>query len=183
MKKDPLSQVKKWTFEPFLQDVESVIRRNVKLPDVKHLAIMPDVHLAHNVCVGSVIATESLLYPQAIGADIGCGMLAIAFDCNADLIGKHAEKLMSLLRQAVPILRQPGLGDSAEYSDRLMVEELSSSVLQKKAERIGRISLGTLGRGNHFLEFQEDDNGQLWLMLHTGSRIMGQEITAFHLPK
>ncbi|MCH2205940.1 MAG: RtcB family protein [Lentisphaerales bacterium] len=175
--------VRLWTSDPLGSDVERVISKNSKLEDVVQLVIMPDVHLAHNVCVGSVLATRQLLYPQAVGSDLGCGMFALAFNCSAQLLrsNDNALKLLAQLRRSIPVMRQESLRDCLAYPSNWKVVDLSSTKLQKIAERSGRLSLGTLGRGNHFLEFQEGPEGYLWLMLHTGSRIMGQEIQKYYM--
>ena len=75
-----------WLTEPLDPPVAAAIDRLRRADDVRHVAVMPDVHLAADVCVGTVLATDRLLYPGAVGGDIGCGMLALAFDAGADLL-------------------------------------------------------------------------------------------------
>jgi tRNA-splicing ligase RtcB len=171
-----------WLAEPLPKDVATSLDRLRRADDVRHLAVMPDVHLSGDVCVGAVVATSELVYPAAVGGDIGCGMAAIAVDADAGLLAdaRHAAILLSNLRQCVP--------SNKHSSQRAIPEELSAlglsdPQLAKAARRDGRVQLGTLGRGNHFLEFQSDAPGQLWLMLHSGSRAMGQLITRFHLDR
>src|SRR3954447_10988202 len=86
------------------KEVETSLLRMQKLPDVRHVAVMPDVHLARDVCVGTVLATTRLVYPGAVGGDIGCGMSAVAFDAGADLLADAgaAGRLMDALRAGVP---------------------------------------------------------------------------------
>jgi tRNA-splicing ligase RtcB (3'-phosphate/5'-hydroxy nucleic acid ligase) len=76
-------------------------------PDVQHIAVMPDVHLSADVCIGVAVATSSLIYPQAVGGDLGCGMLAVALNVEAaDLRNpKLADQLLDGLRQVVPARR------------------------------------------------------------------------------
>ena len=69
-----------WLVAPLNDEVSSAISRLRRAPDVRRVAVMPDVHLAEDVCVGVAVATADLLYPQAVGGDIGCGMLAIPFE-------------------------------------------------------------------------------------------------------
>ena len=69
-----------WLAAPMCPDVSEAIERLRHAPDVQHVAVMPDVHLASDICVGVATATTQMLYPQAVGGDIGCGMLAVGLD-------------------------------------------------------------------------------------------------------
>lgn len=177
-----------WLIEPLAPDVRRAVERLSRADDIVHIALMPDVHLAEGVCVGTVAATTHLIYPQAVGGDIGCGMAAIAFDCEADRLkdARVATRLLDRLAEAIPVLLHnslsaaPALPGTIEPADGRGVL-VSSAKLERDARREGRIQFGTLGRGNHFLEFQAAEDGRLWLMVHTGSRHMGQAITAHHL--
>ncbi len=164
--------VRSWLAAPLTPDVKKAIDRIARAEDVQRVAIMPDVHLASGVCIGTVIATTRVIYPHAIGSDIGCGMAAIAFGCEAAALdnARAAPAVLAALRDHVPILRHRSLANSGAMP----------ASLGGFAEREGRIELGTLGRGNHFLEFQRDHEDRLWLMVHSGSRVMGQEITRAH---
>jgi tRNA-splicing ligase RtcB len=177
--KTPLPEnVKAWLVEPMPTDVQGAVRHIAAAPDVRHVAIMPDVHLARDVCVGTVVATEKLIYPAAVGSDIGCGVAAVAFDAEAEPIGdaKVGRPLLDKLRDAVPIHRQR----RACLPQALIQTALSDRKLESIRRRDGAVQFGTLGRGNHFLEFQADDEGRLWLMVHSGSRAIGQAIRDVH---
>jgi tRNA-splicing ligase RtcB len=149
---------------------------------VKQVALMPDIHLASDVCVGAVVATEEVVYPQAVGGDIGCGMAALAFDVGADSIdNEHAAgRLLAGLYDRVPSNR---CRRAQPVPAALAPGDLSDKRLAKLALRDGAVQLGTLGRGNHFLELQADSSGRLWAMVHSGSRAMGQAIAAHHLAR
>ena len=82
--------VRRWLAEPLPHDVAAALDRLGRAPDVRRIAVMPDVHLAADVCVGTVLATSRLIYPAAVGGDIGCGVLAVAFDCGADVLATEA---------------------------------------------------------------------------------------------
>jgi tRNA-splicing ligase RtcB len=170
--------VKAWLAQPMPVDVERAVARIARAPDVRHVAIMPDVHLARDVCVGTVVATENLIYPATVGSDIGCGIAAMAFGVEADVIrdGKIAATLLDQLRSTVPVHRHRG----GSLRKELHEQSLSSAKLESIRRRDGAVQFGTLGRGNHFLEFQADDEGRLWLMIHSGSRAIGQAIRDFH---
>lgn len=175
----PRATLAAWLPEAMQPEVAQSIDRLRRLEDVCQVAVMPDVHLARDVCVGTVVATSRLIYPAAVGGDIGCGMLALAFDAEAGVIDdeRAAAKLLAGLQIAVP---------SNKHRQRRTLPEglrqlsLSHRNLERLAERDGRVQLGTLGRGNHFLEFQADQDGRLWVMIHSGSRAVGQAITEHH---
>lgn len=167
--------------ERWSEDVAAAIETTRRLKDARHVAVMPDIHLARGFCVGTVLATRNLIYPSAVGGDIGCGMLAAAFDAQADAIDESdAQRLLALLPRLVPWNRHPAL-QAEPLSNR---PRLSDPALDRILRREGRVQLGTLGRGNHFLELQRDiSDGRLWLMVHTGSRGLGQAISSHHLAK
>ena len=86
MNQPSLAPIRSWLAAPMNQDVSEAIERLRGAPDVQQLAVMPDVHLATDVCIGVVVATSHLIYPQAVGGDIGCGMLAVGFDVEASAL-------------------------------------------------------------------------------------------------
>ncbi|MDB5343074.1 MAG: hypothetical protein JWP89_1451 [Schlesneria sp.] len=183
MTNDATAKVTKWLSEPLPADVSRALDRLAQTDDVCHVAVMPDVHLAGEVCNGTVIATRELIYPQAVGSDIGCGMLAVACDLPADVLANEltAARVLAGLYEHVPANKHSGGRVPDQLPDELMRHDLSSPSLVKLKSRDGLYQLGSLGRGNHFVEFQSDLQGRLWLMLHSGSRGMGQAISEHHL--
>ncbi len=173
-----------WTPEPLPASVRAALERLANTESVRHIAVMPDVHLARDVCVGTVVATEQLLLPQAVGGDIGCGMAVLAFDANADALDHEsvAGRILANLYEQVPIVRRTRRS-TVELPEALCQSALSDPRLDSIKRRDGMLQLGTLGSGNHFLELQADDEGRLWLMVHSGSRGMGQTISALHLQR
>jgi tRNA-splicing ligase RtcB len=166
--------------DPLPDEVNAMLWRLRRADDVRRVAIMPDVHLSHDVCVGTVFATSRMIYPAAIGGDIGCGMAALAFDAQADRVRAPAvaAAVIEALRESVPVIRR----HSPPICPWLTGAKWSHRVLQRVADRDGRFEFGTLGRGNHFLELQEDEaDGRLWAMVHSGSRCMGQAVRDHHL--
>jgi tRNA-splicing ligase RtcB len=166
-----------WLAHPLPPDVKLAIDRLARTDDAQHVAVMPDVHLAREVCVGTVLATSRLIYPDAVGGDIGCGMAAISFDVSADVLSDEnaAAKLLTGLARCVPTNRH-ATRKGRELPNMLNEMPLSDRRLDVICRRDGVIQFGTLGRGNHFLEFQSDDEGRLWLMVHSGSRAVGPAI-------
>lgn len=173
----------RWLAAPLPRDVAESISRIAVAADVRHVAVMPDVHLASEVCVGLAVATRRMIYPCAVGSDIGCGMAAIRFDASAELLTDErlAARLLAELYRRVPTLKHACASAPAAIAGRLLDAPLSHPRLERLKQRDARLQMGTLGRGNHFLEFQRDQDSCLWLMLHSGSRAMGQAITAHHL--
>jgi tRNA-splicing ligase RtcB len=173
-------RVQCWLIEPVPEDVAASIDQLARADDVQAIAVMPDVHLASEVCVGVALATSELIYPAAVGSDIGCGMATVRFEADAKLLEDESNAALVLadLYRRVPGNRH---GGAVDVASELLQVPLSDVRLERAKARDGRVQLGTLGRGNHFLEFQADDAGQLWVMVHSGSRGMGQAITTHHL--
>lgn len=177
------AKVRRWLCGRLDAALERQIDRVAGQPDVAAVAVMPDVHQGRTVPNGVVVATRRLVYPDLVGADIGCGLAAIRFRAAAAVDRPALEKLLERLLAAVPTLKH---APPRAAANRAAVEELgplSSDRLDRAAARDGMYQLGTLGRGNHFLELARGDDVGLWAVVHTGSRAMGQEITAHHLAR
>jgi tRNA-splicing ligase RtcB (3'-phosphate/5'-hydroxy nucleic acid ligase) len=183
MKSEPAS-MRTWLAHPLPPDVALALQRLAGTPDVVHIAVMPDVHLASEICVGTVVATAGMVLPNAIGGDIGCGMLALAFDTSADVLRDRtaAAQVLSALYEYVPIRRHHPRTAPA-FPSALADMPLSHPRLESLKKSDARSQLGTLGSGNHFVELQAQcGTDQLWLMIHSGSRNIGQQILHQHLP-
>jgi tRNA-splicing ligase RtcB (3'-phosphate/5'-hydroxy nucleic acid ligase) len=179
-----VASLRTWLAAPLPQDVAQAIDRLRRAPDVHHVAVMPDVHLAEEVCIGVVIATSALIYPQAVGGDIGCGMLAVAVDANADALRdpRVAAEILARFGPAIPPRRRHRRAAIAQPAD-LTEAALSDPRLEAVRGSDGILEFATLGSGNHFLELQADEDDRLWLMVHSGSRAMGQAIRRVHLDR
>ncbi len=173
-----------WLASPLEAEVRQAIDRLRLAPDVQHLAVMPDVHLASDVCVGVVMATSHLVYPQAVGSDIGCGMLAVGFDAEAAAVAgaRAAAQVLAGIARAVPAGRRRRDG-AIQPPEELRDGPLSHPRLEAIRRKAGMVEFATLGSGNHFAELQSDEGGGLWLMVHTGSRAVGQAIRDHHLER
>ncbi len=167
----------RWLCEPLPKDVAGALARLATAPGVQHIAVMPDVHLSEHVCVGTVLGTTDWIYPQAVGGDIGCGMAAAPIHGDATALdAAAAERLWQALREAVPPVRRPKPLDAD-------LPELADRELSRRLQRDLAVELGTLGRGNHFLELQCDEHGGLWLAVHSGSRALGPALRDHHLAR
>ncbi|ACK71181.1 protein of unknown function UPF0027 [Gloeothece citriformis PCC 7424] len=163
---------------------ETQMAKNVaNLPFVfKHVALMPDVHLGKGALVGSVIATKDAIIPAAVGVDIGCGMAALAMPFNATQLEGKLKKIRLDLEASIPV----GFNENKEVEKAVTnwqswkdFKELHSGVqkLHNKAMK----QMGSLGGGNHFIEICLDEQEQVWLMLHSGSRNIGNQLALCHI--
>jgi tRNA-splicing ligase RtcB len=162
-----------------------------RLPIVHHhVAAMPDVHLGIGATVGSVIPTRQAIIPAAVGVDIGCGMMAARLSVTeSDLDEKSLTKVFNQISRDVPV----GFGQHDERDVRSEAvkpfRRNLSSILQKHPgvqKRVGKNShwtrqIGTLGGGNHFIEVCLDESGGVWVMLHSGSRGIGNAIGTYFI--
>ena len=173
-----------WLTGSMEPEVRAVVDRVRRAPDVQHVAIMPDVHLAGDVTVGTVLATDRLLYPQAVGGDIGCGMLAVAFEGDAKPLEDPviAGRVLGGIGAEVPTMRRHRQA-VLPFPEDLAEMPLSHPSLEAAARDEARLQFGTLGGGNHFIELQSDADDRLWVMIHTGSRAMGQLIRGHHVAR
>jgi tRNA-splicing ligase RtcB len=171
--------IKMWLADPLKPEITRLLDRLAKAPDVRRVVIMPDVHAAEDVCVGAVVGTSELIYPQAVGADIGCGMMTVAMEGRSLGTKDACRDVLRAIQRSVRVLTRPP-GSVADGPDPA---SLSDASLAKAALRDGIRELGTLGRGNHFVEIQLDDTGTTWVLVHSGSRAMGQVITSHHLSR
>jgi tRNA-splicing ligase RtcB len=182
MSEPSLAPIRTWLAAPMNHDVSEVIERLRRAPDVRQIAVMPDVHLATDVCIGVVVATSRLIYPQAVGGDIGCGMLAVGFDVEATALAdpRIAGRVLAGLGRAVPARRRNRRAAITPLSD-VATATLSHPGLEAMRRNEGLTEFATLGSGNHFIELQSDEDGRLWLMVHSGSRGIGPAIRDHHL--
>jgi tRNA-splicing ligase RtcB len=149
---------------------------------VEHVAAMPDVHVSSGVAVGTVFATAHHVVPGALGGDLGCGVSAYRFPYSHAAPGRDVlEPLLAQLARVVPVGDTVHRGKGLPLPPELEVPPLSTQKLRHAWERLAPRHLGTLGGGNHFLELDREPGGDLWLLLHTGSRGVGAAIADHHL--
>ncbi|HWQ07899.1 MAG TPA: RtcB family protein [Holophaga sp.] len=160
----------------WLDDIEEgalqQARNLARLPFVhKWVAIMPDSHQGFGMPIGGVLATKDVIIPNAVGVDIGCGIAAVQTSIEG-IDTDTLKAIMGRVREAVPVgfnhHREAQHWDGFDQAPDLPIiqQELASA----------RRQLGTLGGGNHFIEFQADEVGRLWVMLHSGSRNFGLKV-------
>jgi tRNA-splicing ligase RtcB (3'-phosphate/5'-hydroxy nucleic acid ligase) len=143
----------------------------------KHIALMPDCHMGYGMPIGGVLATTGdVVIPNAVGVDIGCGMIAVQTDIPNDYITRdHLLMIMGWLRERIPTgFKKHTPLESHKYSMPIVDKE--DMPVTKKHYENAVLSLCTLGGGNHFIEIQSGDDGYIWIMVHSGSRNLGKQI-------
>ena len=177
--------IKIWTDEIEIKAQEQ-LKNIASLPFIhKHVAAMPDVHMGIGATIGSVIACRHAIIPAAVGVDIGCGMIACRLSLTAnDLDEKTLKKVFDQISRDVPVGRDQHKEDRALAERALPFEAELMQMTDKHPKLLkafGKFSswiyqMGTLGSGNHFIELCLDEQQQLWIMLHSGSRGIGNAI-------
>jgi len=198
------SVIKTWTRGVQLEDMARDQLINVaKLPFIyKHVAVMPDVHWGIGATIGSVIPTVGAVIPAAVGVDIGCGMMAQKTTLKASDLPESLKEIRSNIEQAVPHGRTDngGANDRGRWHDiptnvatlwgtdtRTPAMKTGYDLIVDKHPKIGRkhinhvSHLGTLGTGNHFIEICLDEDDNVWVMLHSGSRGVGNRIGTYFI--
>lgn len=188
--KTPNVPVKIWT-----DDVDDNSRQQLaniaSLPFIHHhVAAMPDVHLGIGATIGSVIATRQAIVPAAVGVDIGCGMVACRLSIGANALGEKAlKRIFEQISRDVPVGRAQHEDDRAlalmarPFEPRLKVMTQKHPQLLKAFGKFSKWvnQLGTLGGGNHFIEVCLDEADQVWVMLHSGSRGIGNALASYFI--
>jgi tRNA-splicing ligase RtcB len=174
----------------YTDEIEAGARRQLEnlaqLPCVfHHVAAMPDVHTGIGATVGSVIATHRAIIPAAVGVDIGCGMMAARLTLTANELDERAlKRVFDQISRDVPVGREQHRSERAASDAARPFERGLREILARHPElekRLGKSSnwicqLGTLGGGNHFIEVCLDEAQRAWVMLHSGSRGIGNAI-------
>jgi tRNA-splicing ligase RtcB len=183
--------VRMWTRGvPVEHEAREQLRKLARVPVVgPFVAVMPDVHLGIGATVGSVVPTRHAIIPAAVGVDIGCGMIAARTSLTAADLPDNLAGVRSAIESAVPHGRTPNRGgrDKGSWGKVPKIAESAWRELELDFERIcarnprlkntnNLVHLGTLGTGNHFIELCLDESGDVWVMLHSGSRGVGNAI-------
>lgn len=157
-----------------------------------HIAVMPDVHVGKGATVGSVIPTKQAIIPAAVGVDIGCGMNALRLSLKAEQLPDNLSALRNAIERKVPV--------GFEMHKQVRAKASTLTPMEKRLELITRKhpgltrmlrhfnstwqkQLGTLGGGNHFIELCLDENQDVWIMLHSGSRGLGNAIGTYFIER
>jgi len=177
--------IKSWCEEPEQGAISQAIAL-AHLPFIfKQVCLMPDTHQGYGMPIGGVIATKDVVIPNAVGVDIGCGMVAI----KTNLMAISQEKIKMVfggskdnhggIRDLIPI----GTGGRRKKDEEWIGfndDHLPDIQIVRDQVDSARRQLGTLGAGNHFIEIQQGDDGHIWIMVHSGSRNVGHTIATHY---
>lgn len=146
-----------------------------------HLAIMPDVHAGKGMPIGGVLACEGAVIPNAVGVDIGCGMCAVKTNWSVEELPKEVirKKIMKGIRERIPL----GMDHHKEAQDAMYLPQgydIDKMEIVKRRQNSILHEVGTLGGGNHFIELQKDEDGNLWIMIHSGSRNLEKQVGDYY---
>lgn len=163
---------------------ETNMAKNVaSLPFVyKHVSLMPDVHLGKGALVGSVLATKDAIVPAAVGVDIGCGMAAIETPYTSDALAGKLKKIRQDIEANIPVGFDQNKTVEKAVNNWQGWQEFKNlhRGVQKLAGKASK-QMGSLGGGNHFIEVCLDERDRVWLMLHSGSRHIGNKLAECHI--
>ena len=181
----------------FTSDVDSASLTQLgnlsQLPFIhSHIAAMPDVHAGIGATVGSVIPTRGAIIPAAVGVDIGCGMNAVRLSLKASDLPDNLYGIRSAIEQRVPVgfdqherptTQGATLKNMEKHLDAITDKHPGLIKMVKNFHRTWGKQLGTLGSGNHFIELCIDESDDVWVMLHSGSRGVGNAIGRYFIAR
>lgn len=147
----------------------------------RHLALMPDLHGGKGMPIGTVLATKDVVIPNAVGVDFGCGMCAVKTYIKVETIEQEVlrKQIMRGIRKQIPL----GMEHHKEAQEEKYMpanHDVDSMTIVKRQYVSATKQVGTLGGGNHFIELQSDDEGWLWIMIHSGSRNLGKQVCDYY---
>ncbi|WP_440903046.1 RtcB family protein [Catenovulum sp. SX2] len=190
--------IKAWTKGvPFEEQAQQQLQNIATMPLIhSHIAVMPDVHMGKGATIGSVIPSVNAVIPAAVGVDIGCGMVATKTTLTASQLPDNLSGIRQAFEAAIPHGRtggrRRGSRDKGAWHN---IPDIVATEWQKLEKRFEHICekhpaiknsnhvnhLGTMGTGNHFLELCLDENNAVWIMLHSGSRGVGNRIGTYFI--
>ncbi|MDI3534671.1 MAG: hypothetical protein PWQ82_1036 [Thermosediminibacterales bacterium] len=158
---------------------EGAMRQAVNLSNLpfaySHIALMPDVHEGYGMPIGGVLASDGMIIPNAVGVDIGCGVVAVKTDIK-EITTEQIKKVLAKARKLIPMgfkhnnKPQQWEGFNNAPDIKIINQEIESA----------RYQLGSLGSGNHFYSIEQGDDGHIWLMVHSGSRNIGLKVAHYY---
>lgn len=158
-------------------------QRASRMPFVERVALMPDAHLGMGATVGSVIGTQGAIMPAAVGVDIGCGMAAVEFNMTAEQLPDNLGEFMPMVERAIPAGVGEGHNEATKAAHRWYDANKDSFTTSLESSLVQRllVQFGSLGSGNHFFEVCLDERDHVWIVLHSGSRGLGNILATRHI--
>jgi len=138
----------------------------------RHIPIMPDSHQGYGMPIGSILATQGVILPNAVGVDIGCGMCSLKTDIQ-DVGTEDLKKILGIARDLIPL----GFKSHSMRQDEALIPDVKDElpIVVQNYEK-ATFQVGSLGGGNHFIEIQKGSDGFIWIMIHSGSRNLGYNV-------
>lgn len=178
--------IKIWAKETELAGYEDAIAQAKNLANLpiahKWVCLMPDFHVGFGMPIGGVLAAKGGVVPNAVGVDIGCGMIAAQTSLIADQLSKELlQRIRIAVHRKVPV----GMAHHKEKQHSLFLEKAQTTdimedpVISTQLES-AMYQIGSLGGGNHFIEIQKDEDSQVWIMIHSGSRNLGKRVCDYY---
>jgi tRNA-splicing ligase RtcB len=170
-------------------NAQQQLRNTASMPFVyRNIAVMPDCHLGMGATVGSVIATQGAIIPAAVGVDIGCGMIAVLTSLWASDLPDSLKAIREGIERRIPL--GAGVANTTLEPDaKMKYDKLCDSKYYDRDRDYSKIAkrwhlqLGTLGSGNHFIELCLDEMDRVWVVLHSGSRGIGNKLAQLHIDR
>ncbi|MBF0493757.1 MAG: RtcB family protein [Candidatus Omnitrophica bacterium] len=169
--------IKLWldTIEP---EAMAQCRNLANLPFAfKHIAVMPDAHVGYGMPIGGVLATKGVVIPNAVGVDIGCGMVAVRTSFT-DIHLNDLKKIMGEIRKTIPVGFEHNKTSSLESMPD--TRGIKPYYIVEQEFKSATKQVGSLGGGNHFIEVQKGSDGRTWIMIHSGSRNIGLKVAGHY---
>lgn len=193
IKEEGSRPIKIWTDE-VEESALTQLKNLARLPFIagNGVAAMPDVHMGKGASVGTVIATDKAIIPSAVGVDIGCGMNAVRLSIKAADLPDSLKAIRDQIERDIPLgaggAHQnqrilPGMNERQRRAIEVAIYGEVSSASREKLCKKAAPQIGTLGSGNHFIELCVDENQDVWIMLHSGSRGIGNMIGTYFIEK
>lgn len=169
--------IKNWCSDIEPKAVEQATNLS-SLPFVfKHVSLMPDCHVGYGVPIGCVFASKDVIIPNAVGVDIGCGVCLLETPYTVEQITTDViKRIMSGIRKEIPL----GFKRHKKPQDEKFMPALEYTGIVQKEYDSATKQLGTLGGGNHFIEIQKDEEGKIYVMIHSGSRNLGKKVCDYY---
>lgn len=167
-----------WTKNLEHEAIEQAVAVANYLPVNDHVALMPDSHTGYGIPVGGVVPLEDAISPYCVGVDIGCGMSAIK-TMFKEIEMEDLKKVFSYIRAKIPV-GTGGKNDTPNNWPDCHIMPINDGGIVKDEVNNAKKQLGTLGSGNHFIECQQDQDGNIWFMVHSGSRNLGLKVANYY---
>jgi tRNA-splicing ligase RtcB len=148
-------------------------------------ALMPDTHAGYSLPIGAAVATDNFILPSWIGFDIGCGMCALKLNVSKDEVVENSQEIFDKIYKMVPVgfnvNKNTSVYHNADRATKLTLDQLSKEGKEIAEKKNWTNAIGSLGGGNHFIEVGHDENNDVWIVIHSGSRGVGHGIAHHYM--